>query len=368
MANQFRNLIFEGGGVKGIAYVGAMQVLQQRGVLDGVKRVGGASAGAINALIFGLGYGIAEQQQILRSAEFRKFLDSSFGVIRDIRRLAKHFGWYRGDFFAGWIADLVRQKLGSERATFADLKASGRPDVYMIGTNLSTGFSEVFSFERHPDMALAQAVRISMSIPLFFAAVRHGPREDVYVDGGVMLNYPVKLFDRMRYIDRAEAAEVARETTYYNKENARFALARPGRSPYVYNRQTLGLRLDTEQEIGLYRYDEPLVGRPIRRFDEYAGALVRSLMNVQERVHLHSDDWQRTVYINTLDVRTTDFHITPQRQDALVEQGILGSENYFAWFEDPAESPVNRLPAAAATPPVVRESAGHPSGVPVMPD
>jgi NTE family protein len=234
------------------------------------------------------------------------------------------FGWYKGDFFSGWIGDLVRQKLGSEKATFADLKAAGRPDVYMIGTNLSTGFSEVFSCERHPDMMVAEAVRISMSIPLFFAAVRHGPRSDVYVDGGVMLNYPVKLFDRRRYIDRAEADAVARETEYYNKENARFALLRPAAAPTSTTVRRWGCGWTPRSEIGLYRYDEPLDGKPIRRFDEYARALVQSLMNVQENVHLHSDDWQRTVYINTLDVRTTDFDIGRERQDALVEQGIRG--------------------------------------------
>ena len=66
MTTQFRNLTFEGGGVKGIAYIGAMQILEGRGVLPGIRRVGGTSAGAINALIFALGYSIAEQQEILR--------------------------------------------------------------------------------------------------------------------------------------------------------------------------------------------------------------------------------------------------------------------------------------------------------------
>jgi len=343
MPAQFRNLIFEGGGVKGIAYVGAMQILDQRGILDEVQRVGGASAGAINALIFGLGYDVAEQHEILRSTDFSEFMDSSFGVIRDIRRLAREFGWYRGDFFSGWIGELVKQRMGSARATFGDLKEAGRPDVYMIGTNLSTGYSEVFSAERHPKMPLAEAVRISMSIPLFFAAMRHGHRDDVYVDGGMMLNYPVKLFDRLRYIDLDAEPGAARLTEYYNKENARFALVRPGRSPYVYNRQTLGLRLDTAEEIGLYRYDEPLEGTEITRFHHYARALLGALMNVQENIHLHSDDWQRTVYINTLDVSTIDFRISPERQDALVEQGILGTENYFSWFEDPEEEPVNKF-------------------------
>ena len=343
MAAQFRNLIFEGGGVKGVAYVGAMQILENRGLLPEIRRVGGASAGAINALIFALGYGIAEQKQILESTDFRNFMDDSFGVIRDIRRLAREFGWHKGDFFSSWIGDLIQQRLGSARATFGDLREAGKPDLYVIGTNLSTGYSEVFSAERHMKMPLATALRITMSIPLFFAAVRHGPRDDVFVDGGVQLNYPVKLFDRERYIDIQHEAEAARPTAYYNEENARFQLVRPGRSPYVYNRQTLGMRLDTAEEIGLYRYDEPLAGKPIRKFTDYARGLVGALMNVQENIHLHSDDWQRTLYINTLDVRTTDFDISDEKKRALIMQGIAGAERYFGWFEDPAEAPVNRI-------------------------
>ncbi|MFO7642865.1 MAG: patatin-like phospholipase family protein, partial [Desulfosarcina sp.] len=55
MTSQFRNLVFEGGGVKGIAYVGAMQVLAQRGLLEDILRVGGTSVGAIQALMVALG-------------------------------------------------------------------------------------------------------------------------------------------------------------------------------------------------------------------------------------------------------------------------------------------------------------------------
>jgi NTE family protein len=344
MPTQFRNLVFEGGGVKGIAYVGAMQILQQRGILPEIRRVGGTSAGAINALILALGYDVHETHEVLRSTEFSRFMDSSFGVIRDIRRLARDFGWYKGDFFESWAAEMVKAKMGSARATFGDLREAGKRDLHVVGTNLSTRYAEVFSAERHPGMPVVEAVRISMSIPLFFAAVRRGPRRDVYVDGGVILNYPVKLFDRLRYIDVDNEPWAARETEYYNRENARFALARPGRSPYVYNRQTLGIRLDTATEIGLYRYGEEVKGRPIEKFTDYARALMGALMNVQESVHLHSDDWQRTVYVNTLDVGSTDFKLSPERQRALVEQGIKGAETYFAWFEDPSQAPVNRMP------------------------
>ena len=343
MTPQFRNLIFEGGGIKGIAYIGAMEVLNQRGHLDHIKRVGGTSAGAINALINALGYTIAEQKQILESTDFRDFMDSSFGIIRDIRRLARHFGWHKGEFFRGWLGNLIERKLGNREASFADLKAKqDAPDLYVIGTNLSTGFAEVFSHERHADMPLLDAVRISMSIPLFFQAVRMGERDEVYVDGGVQLNYPVKLFDRQKYIAAGEEC-ACRHTDYYNRENARFLLQRPGHSPYIYNCQTLGLRLDTTQEIGLFRHGEPIQGKPIRRFTDYAKALLTAVMNQQEKQHLKSDDWQRTVYINTLDVGTTDFDISKEKKAALVEQGIQGTETYLQWFEESNEQPVNRL-------------------------
>lgn len=86
MTIQFRNLLFEGGGVKGIAYIGAMRVLEQRGFLKHIHRVGGTGAGAINALSFALGYDIIAQRGILESTDFKEFMDDSFGMIRDIRR------------------------------------------------------------------------------------------------------------------------------------------------------------------------------------------------------------------------------------------------------------------------------------------
>ena len=242
MTIQFRNLVFEGGGVRGIAYIGAMGVLKQQGVLEHISRVGGTSAGAINALIYALGYDISEQNDILATTPFAKFKDSS-GFISNIRRIIKKFGWYKGDYFEDWIGDLIKEKLDRRDATFGDLRNKKCPDLYVIGTNLTTRYAEVFSHERHADMPLATAVRISMSIPLFFAAVRYGPSKDLYVDGGVIRNYPVRLFDREKYIDMDNEADAAITPKYYEKENEIFLKKKPGRSPYIYNKQTLGLRL-----------------------------------------------------------------------------------------------------------------------------
>ncbi len=340
-ASQFTNLVFEGGGVKGIAYIGAMKELESRGHLGRIVRVGGTSAGAINALIFALGYTVDEQRDIISSTSFSKFMDNSFGFVRDFRRLWREFGWNKGDFFMEWCGELIENKLGDKNATFGDLKSSGRADLFVIGTNLSTGYAEVFSHERHADMPLVEAVRISMSIPLFFAARRLGSKGEVYVDGGVILNYPVKLFDRLKYISDDDQQYAARFTNYYDEENSRFFSKFPDRSPYVYNKQTLGLRLDKLDEIALFRYNETPKGKAIKTFPTYAKALMTALMNVQEHVHLHSDDWQRTLYINTLNVGATDFNLSRETQSLLIDEGTKGAVTYFDWFE--SEQAINKL-------------------------
>lgn len=71
--SQFKNLVFEGGGVKCIAYVGAIELLEQRGILKDIERLGGTSAGAINAVPLGCGYSNSERLEIFRKLNFESF-------------------------------------------------------------------------------------------------------------------------------------------------------------------------------------------------------------------------------------------------------------------------------------------------------
>jgi NTE family protein len=345
MAYPFKNLIFEGGGVKGIAYVGAMEVLEDRGILGNVKRVGGTSAGAINAVLFGLGFSNAETKKILGDLDFNKFLDDSWGLVRDSKHLIEKFGWYKGDFFRDWIAGLIEKKTKNSEATFRDIHEMGEDkgftDIYMMGTNLSTRFSEIFSWEHTPRIPVADAVRISMSIPLFFTAKRSF-RGDVYVDGGVLDNYPVKIFDRRKYIAEGDEAHLA-EPEYYRKHNMKLKKMGMDISPYVYNKETLGFRLDSAKEIAVFRDQAEPQAQTIDDFFSYAWGLIETIMEGQASQHLHSDDWQRTVYIDTLGVKTTEFGLTEARKKALVASGRENAEKYFSWYDDPKENPVNRV-------------------------
>ena len=234
----------------------------------------------------------------------------------------------------------IEKKLGDANATFKHLKEAKKPDLYVYGANLSTGFGEVFSIEHTPNIRIADAVRISMSIPLFFAAVRN-PRDDVYVDGGLLDNYPVKLFDRQKYVDPANLSNSAVKTEYYEKENKRFLKKNPSSSPYIYNKETLGFRLDSKQEIGVFRYGAEPVHEKIDDFFDYIKALVGAIMESQANSHLHSDDWQRTIYIDTLGVKTTEFDLSDAKKKKLEESGAKGATAYLKWFNSPKSNPFN---------------------------
>ena len=167
-----------------------------------------------------------------------------------------------------------------------------------------------------------------MSIPLFFTAVKVGPRDDIYVDGGVLSNYPVKLFDRRKYTGNYCRTE------YYDNHNQQLLDEGRNVSDYVYNKDTLGFRLDSAEEIATFRdHAEPPVHK-ITDFFSYIYALVETVIGAQQNVHLHSDDWQRTVYVDTLGVGTTEFDISDERKNALVESGCKGVYDYFKWYNN----------------------------------
>lgn len=335
MDYHFKNLVFEGGGVKGIAYVGALEILEQRGVLSRVKRLGGTSAGAITALLLALNYTIAEIREILWDMDFRSFMDSSRCFVSNTDRIFRQYGWYKGEFFKAWIGDLIQSKTGNRNITFEELAADkARKELYLIGTNLSTGYAEIFSRQHSPKMTILEAVRISMSLPLFFAAVRN-PNRDVYVDGGVLENYPIKLFDKRCFVDQYYV-----NTEYYDEiNNTRRTTAS---QQYVFNMETLGFRLDSDKEIKVFEGMRLPQSVPINNFFTYIKRLVNTMLDGQQNRHLHSDDWQRTIYIDTLGVKTTDFEISQETKLALVQSGRVGTNNYISWFDNTNDHIANK--------------------------
>lgn len=342
----FRNLVFEGGGVKGIAYVGALEVLDKEGILNGIERVAGTSAGAMVAVLVGLGYSADDLKEILWNLNFKNFMDSSWGIVRNTKRFLEDYGWYKGDFFRNLMASYIEKKTGNGEATFNDIKKmkeAGKPfrDIYLMGADLTTGLSKTFSAKHSPNTKVADATRISMSIPLFFAAVKGvGNDNHIYVDGGLLDNYAIKTFDQLNLVADKNNA---RRTDYYEKINEKLkakstrtrSLGKP--NEYVYNKETLGFRLDAKEDINMYLNQGSASTKEIKSLFSYTKALVTALIDAQNNVHLHSDDWQRTVYIDTLGIGATDFDISDNKKTMLYKTGIDYTEAYLEWYNNDEE-------------------------------
>lgn len=335
--SQFRNLCFEGGGVKGIAYAGALRVLEQQNVLPDIRRVAGTSAGAITATLVALGATSDQVYQIVGGTNFRTFMDDSFGVIRDVDRLLKEYGWYRGDAFAAWMQKQIYAFSMDSGLTFGQLKqratanGSTMRQLYIVASNLSLQMPVVYSAETTPDMPIWQAARNSMSIPLFFACTRTNPGNQVVVDGGVTWNYPLDLFDDRKYVENPAAAIVPTGTVYDVN--------------HVYNNETLGLRVDTFDEIAAEKNSWHLPPKQIDDFFDYIKALVGFMNDTANKLHLKDADWHRTIALDAAGVSGTDFSLSNDKVKQLMTNGTAGAETYFEWFNDPARAPapVNRV-------------------------
>ena len=323
---QFENLVFEGGGIKGIAYAGAIGVLEEKGIMPGIRRVAGTSAGAITATLLALGAGGAQIQEILHATQFGTFEDASLGVVRNSWRLLHRYGWYKGDAFSAWAKKQIAALGGDAGLTFAALSARAKDapgryrELYMIGTDLSAQRAVVYSAERTPDTPIWQALRISMSLPLVFASMKSG--KDVCVDGGLSWNYPLDLFDHPRY-----KAGTGGESD----------------APF-YNTATLGFRVDSRAEIQAERSHFNLPRTDVRNLVDYLKALVGFAIDMANHAHLKDADWHRTVFIDSQGVSTTDFGIDEKQQTALIESGRKGAEDYLQWFDTAPEAdpPLNR--------------------------
>lgn len=324
----YRNLVMEGGGIRGIAYGGALQELEKRGVLAGIQRVGGTSAGAIQAALLAVGYSPAEIIEVVNHTPVQRLNDGRLIFFGGSTRLLKQYGWYRGDQFTKYMSELVGRKTGNPNLTLGQLHQlalTGRTrDLYVTGTNLTTQRVEVFSYETHPQLRVADAVRISMSIPLYFRAVlldEHGnivikPKKEqkvsVLVDGGLLANYPIDLFDKPSYLPKQTAAK-------------------PLSNGRVFNPETLGLRLDRAEQIA---FDTTQTGRQqlapytIRNFGSYIGALYT--LAIENLNPAQPTDWKRTISISTLGFNPKIKRVPEAQKQQLVESGRQGVQDFFA--------------------------------------
>ena len=116
----YTNLALEGGGIRGLAYSGALKVLEEKGISKNIVRVAGTSSGAVIGLMISLGYNSNEIDSVFQSLEIQRFNDGK-NIFSILQRLKKEYGIYRGDRFEKWISRLIQNKTGTLNTTFLEL-------------------------------------------------------------------------------------------------------------------------------------------------------------------------------------------------------------------------------------------------------
>lgn len=312
----YENLVFEGAGIRGIAYAGALQQLETKGVLTQIQKVGGTSAGAITALLVSLGYTSHEIKTIISNTKFQQFNDGQFMFIGGLLRMRSHFGWYRGKKFTSWIESFLREKTGNTDITFQQLKQQGFKDLYITGTCINRQKLIVFSAQSYPHMKVKDALRISMSIPLYFKAVfmdslgkvyskpSKDRQLDVMVDGGILANFPIQLFDSIGEVNGA-----------------------PTRIP---NPKTLGCRIDTDEQIQSDKRHHELAPFEVKHVSDYITAFYNLMLETMNRTALTQDDWDRTISISSVGIGPRIKRLGPYQKDSLVNSGFNSTAHFFS--------------------------------------
>jgi NTE family protein len=309
------DFVFEGGGVKGIGLAGALATLEERDYR--AQNIAGTSAGAITAALLAAGYSASELRELIVSLDYRQFQDRGWEdkipLIERSLSMLLDLGLYEGDRFLEWI----RERLVAKGVhTFADLVHDEFADDPRYRSRLQVVASDVTTHEllvlprdatklgiQPDDLDVALAVRMSMSIPIFFEPVRvvneKTGQVHVIVDGGMLSNFPVWLFD-------CPDGDVPEWPT--------FGLLLVEPKP----RTPIGARLPAPR----------MTGKGAGAVIDYVKALAQTMMEAHDRLYVEQANYARTIPIPTLGVGTTEFDLSRERALALYDSGRWAAEKF----------------------------------------
>jgi NTE family protein len=324
--------VFEGGGVKGIAFAGAIAAAERDAGVQEWVNLAGTSAGSIVAALLVAGYDATGIQKLLADAKYARFADTGPGgvwVSGLFNAVARLRGAAPGRYFLEWMgeqlaASPLAKELGKTELTFADVRRLDLPPrdevpditdvqyerakyrLHVIGSDITTGRMIILPDDL-PDyedetgkpfdkdsFPVVEAVRMSMSYPfLFTPVVLHRQGRPVYVvDGGLLSNFPIWLFD--------------------------------GPHP---KRPTWGFRLhggsSVEEGLPYRKIPRPLWAVPLLK------AMFSAATEAWDRQQLSHVTSARTVSVPTHQISTTDFGLTRAEADSLYAWGVNAAHDFF---------------------------------------
>lgn len=196
------NLILEGGGALGVTYIGAYKALMRRGY--NIKRCAGTSIGSLMAALITAGYTPEELEEIFFGEEFNQFLKIS-GLGKKIPPYKALNIFLRKGVYDSRLIEKFVEKLLADRGivTFSDIMKRGKNKLTIIAADITNRRlvimpDDLKDYGIDPkNFKIAKAVRMSCAIPILFTpvAIKKEDKLNFIVDGGLLSNFPVWVFD-----------------------------------------------------------------------------------------------------------------------------------------------------------------------------
>ncbi|MBS4178362.1 patatin-like phospholipase family protein [Lederbergia citrea] len=286
--------VFEGGGVRGIAFIGAIQAMEEEKVEW--ERLAGTSAGAVIAALLASGYKSYEMRGPLSEIDFSKLRGRTllnripfFGALLE---LMVNLGIYKNDYLETWLDSLLSEK-GIK--TFADLPEG---KLKIIASDISNGQmlilpDDLYRYGLTPaDLKISTAVMMSASLPFFFRPViwKLKDRKKSYIlDGGLLSNFPIWIFDT---------------------GNPRFP--------------TFGFHF-VKDKVAI----DPVIPTPLHLFKN----IFKTMLQAHDLRHMNEETLERTIQIPTGNINATDFDLNQDEIDFLYRSGYTSTKEFLAKWD-----------------------------------
>jgi predicted acylesterase/phospholipase RssA len=189
MEEMYDTLVLSGASTKGIATLGSLQNLSDKGLIVNIDKYVGTSAGAMICYLLAIGYSPIEivvhvcTNQLLETMQHFNLVGmmhgsgaTSFNVIQ------QH------------LEKMTIDKIGY-LPTMADIKEKLGKVLIIVTYNLTQNKTEYLSSDTYPSLPCLSAIRMSCNLPLVFDKYKYG--NDFYVDGGISDNFPIDMGDQI---------------------------------------------------------------------------------------------------------------------------------------------------------------------------
>lgn len=281
----YENLVFEGGGVRGFAYVGVLKFMNDENKLSSIKRVIGTSVGSIFATLVACKCTNDDLDQC-SSKLFNEMSKINDSYVQEGYNLINGIGIHDNVCICDMMDSFISNKFGLKNVTFQTLFEKTGIDLTIFGTCLTTRSAEFFNHKSYPNMEVSKAIQISTAIPVFFKVVNWD--EKSWVDGGVVENFAIEHYDN--------------ESGQYNQGTLGLYLLQDNENKQSYKINNIVDLLDGIENIEL----DNNIKQSISRVDK------RSI-----------------IYIGTGTISPINFAITETDKQFLIDNGYKSTKDFF---------------------------------------